>query len=75
MHYDSPYNTKKRAADVDLSDRETEVQRTTRVPYTQPAIGKATLHFPAHLAGYDVDELDARAAAAVEPAYRWWGAR
>lgn len=45
------------------------------VQASRPAIGRATLWFPRALAGYDVDELDARAAAAVEPAYRWWGAR
>lgn len=58
-------------------DRQTipTTERTTRVPYTQPAIGKATLHFPAHLAGYSEEDIDARAAAAWAPAYDWRAGR
>lgn len=49
--------------------------RPPSVQTAQPPIGKATLFFPRHMAGYDVDELDARAKAAVEPAYSWRGRR
>lgn len=44
-------------------------RRLTSAQAAQPGIGKTTLWFPRHLAGYDEAELEARALASY--AYDW----
>jgi hypothetical protein len=63
MHYDSPHNTRKRTADVDLSERGTRIQI--------PPVAQVRLPVPVSLAGYDLVDIQRRSHFACLPAYGW----
>jgi hypothetical protein len=67
MHYDSPHNTKKRTADVDLSERDTRIQI--------PPVAQVRMPVPTGLAGYDPIDVQCRSHHACLPAYSWWSHR
>lgn len=67
MHYDSPYNSKKRSTDVDLLDIDTRIQ--------SPPVVQVSMPVPVALAGHDPVDTYVRASRAVAPAYDWMGVR